>query len=93
MDDYILSEPIEWIGGTTNKTYRFKGAVKLVQEQPNAVIDNVDNFAMLALGMSLYYHFLISVLTISITFPPPFPLLDSKRHSTHQLSLSSLSSY
>ncbi|KAL2056112.1 hypothetical protein ABVK25_003755 [Lepraria finkii] len=46
MDDYVLSRPFEWLGGTINKAYRFKGAVQLAQEQPDAIIDSVDNFTM-----------------------------------------------
>ena len=70
-----FSQPFEWLGGTTNKAYRFKGAVQLVQEQPDAVIDNVDKFAMLVLGVSLHYGFPIFGVHNFFSFPLSIPSL------------------
>lgn len=48
-DDYYLHTAVQWMGGTTNKAYRYHGAVQLVAEDLDAVINNVDNLGMLAL--------------------------------------------
>lgn len=49
-EDYRLSTVITWIGGTTDKAYKYKGSKQLVADNIDLVINNVDNLAMLALG-------------------------------------------
>lgn len=53
-DDYFLNTEVTWIGGTTNKAYKYNGATQLVAENPDAVENNVDNLGMLALGQYFY---------------------------------------
>lgn len=75
VDDYVLSRPFEWLGGTINKAYRFKGAVQLAQEQPDAIIDSVDKFNMSVFGVSLHYGFSIFGVHNFFSFPFSIPSL------------------
>lgn len=49
--DYDLKTEVSWLGGSTNKAYKFNGATQLVKENLNHVSNNVDNLGMLALCM------------------------------------------
>ncbi|TVY17241.1 hypothetical protein LARI1_G004233 [Lachnellula arida] len=45
-EDYFLNTEVTWIGGTTNKAYKYNGATQLVAENPGDVENNVDNLGI-----------------------------------------------